>query len=759
MKRIWTEVKLGITFGFLIAILIAVGWLGLSRMGRINANQSDLFNRYWGRVHLARQAQTIVNLNKGTTIEIFLREHKDKAELDQLRSLRKQNGDRVSALLNKLKQGAQPGKETQLLAQISESRAAFYKTYSRALDLLNQNKSEEGRRQIVEAAIPLATKTDESWEAFAQFEEQQMDLARDRSAEIYAASRWIMGLLVSLAVLIAAETAVLVTRRMGREAAQREQAEAAIRSLNEDLERKVTERTKELARAEQHFRSLVENSPYGILRTTLDGTIQQANKALVDMLGYNSENEIINLHMGLHVFPSPAARRKIIDQFGDQAVVKGIEVAWKRKDGAPIMVRYSRHIVTDRDGIPVYKEIVVEDITERRKLEQQLRQAQKMEAVGQLAGGVAHDFNNLLGVIIGYSELLLDQPGVSGVVQGHAEQIKKAGDRASSLTRQLLAFSRQQVLETRVLNLNTVVTELQKMLPRLIGEDVEIRNALDPALGHVKADQSQIEQVIMNLAVNARDAMPGGGVLTLKTSNVELSAAQPGNHPEMAPGSYVMLAVSDTGVGMDPQILTHIFEPFFTTKERGRGTGLGLATVYGVIKQSGGYIWAESKPGEGSTFRIYLPRAEQAIQSERPSDAASGLPRRSETVLLVEDEESLRTLTRSLLEGIGYSVLEASNGAEAVATAARHTGAIDLLLTDVVMPGMNGHAMADQLIALRPQMAVVFMSGYTDFGHGLVSSEVNFLQKPFSRAILLRKLGEALELRTNQGWEPAVSRA
>jgi two-component system, cell cycle sensor histidine kinase and response regulator CckA len=387
-----------------------------------------------------------------------------------------------------------------------------------------------------------------------------------------------------------------------------------------------------------------------------------------------------------------------------------------------------------------------EERRERKKLEQQLRQAQKMEAVGRLAGGIAHDFNNLLGVIIGYSELLEERLGQNDPLRPKAEQIKKAGQRAASLTRQLLAFSRQQMFEPKVLDLNAVVADALNMLQRLIGEDIELVTVPAPELGRIKADQGQIEQIIMNLAVNARDAMPEGGKLTITTVNAELDEVYARQHP-VVPGSYVMLAVSDTGCGMDQETQAHIFEPFFTTKEKGKGTGLGLATVYGVVKQSGGYIWVYSEPGLGSTFKIYLPRIEDTVTASDPGKGGQETARGWETVLLVEDEQSLRELAHELLEDDGYTVLEAANGADAIRVAEQHQGPIHLLMTDVVMPGIDGRKLAGRMTRSYPELKVLYMSGYTDDAivhHGVLDPGIALLQKPFTRATLTRKLREAL---------------
>jgi PAS domain S-box-containing protein len=392
---------------------------------------------------------------------------------------------------------------------------------------------------------------------------------------------------------------------------------------------------------------------------------------------------------------------------------------------------------------------------ERRRVEEalqstedQLRQAQKMEAIGQLAGGISHDFNNILTVIAGYCELALRKLPNPDPLRNNLEEIRKAGDRASGLTRQLLAFSRKQILQPEVLALNQVVTNVEKMLRRLIGENVDLRTALDPGLGTVKADPGQIEQVIMNLAINARDAMPQGGRLTIETGNVELDDAYADQHVTVTSGSYVMLAVTDTGTGMDAQTQARVFEPFFTTKELGKGTGLGLSTVYGIVKQSGGSIWIYSEIGHGTSFKIYLPRVDEAAQVYQRIPETAEILQGTETVLVLEDDETLRRLSRSVLEMFGYRVLEAANGADALSLCETYEGPIELLATDVVMPGMGGGEAAKRLVELRPEMKVLFMSGYTEdtiFHQGVLDQEANFIQKPFSPDDLARKVREVLD--------------
>ncbi|HEX6070625.1 MAG TPA: ATP-binding protein [Longimicrobiaceae bacterium] len=423
------------------------------------------------------------------------------------------------------------------------------------------------------------------------------------------------------------------------------------------------------------------------------------------------------------------------------------ETVGTHRDGATRWLETVTMPARDRHGAIVGLVGVARDVTERKQLEARLFQSQKMEAVGRLAGGIAHDFNNVLTAIRGHAEfLLMDLPADTEARQD-AEGIGQAVDRAAGLTRQLLAFSRKQLLQPRVIELNEVVTEMERMLRRLIGEDIELLNHPGPDLGRVRADPGQIEQVILNLAVNARDAMPDGGTLLIETQNVELDSAYGRGHPQVAPGSYVLLAISDTGCGMDEATQAQIFEPFFTTKEVGRGTGLGLATAYGIVQQSGGTIWVYSEVGKGTSFKIYLPRV------DAPQEAKTVVPARpaeggAETLLLVEDDPAVRALAMRLLERAGYTVIEASDGAEALRIAAAHAGVIDLLLTDAVMPRLGGRELAERLLDRRPGMAVLCMSGYTDdavLRHGIINEGAAFLEKPFTPEGLLRKVRAVLD--------------
>ena len=404
----------------------------------------------------------------------------------------------------------------------------------------------------------------------------------------------------------------------------------------------------------------------------------------------------------------------------------------------------------DEAGQPERAAGVGMDITTQKTLEQQFRQAQKMESIGNLAGGIAHDFNNLLSVILGYSNLLIDDiqndPALHRL-KTELEEIRKAGESATTLTSQLLAFSRKQIIQPEVLNINAIVQPLEPMLRRLIGEDVELTARLPIDLASVKADAGQIEQVIMNLVVNARDALPSGGKITIETANIHLDEAYARGHITVVPGPYVMLAVSDNGVGMAPEVQARIFEPFFTTKPKGRGTGLGLATVYGIVKQNGGNVWVYSEPGKGTTFKVYLPRTREAAESPTPGGPANTFEG-DETILLVEDDDRVRRLAKEVLLRHGYFIIEASDAERALSAAAAHPRHIHLLLTDVVMPSMSGRVLAQTLTGRYPRLKVLFMSGYTDNAivhHGVLEAGVAFIQKPFTPTTLARAVREALD--------------
>ena len=502
-----------------------------------------------------------------------------------------------------------------------------------------------------------------------------------------------------------------------------------------------------LRRSEWRYRSLVQSSVYGIYRASLEGKFLDVNPALIAMLGYESPEELLALDPEKDVFMYPEEHTRLIEEFRRSGRMDGIEVKWKRKSASPITVRISGRAVSNADEPADVLEAIAEDVTERRLLEDQFRQAQKMEAVGRLAGGVAHDFNNLLMVISGYTEVILGQLPHDHPLHEKARAIQQASDRATTLTRQLLAFSRKQMLELKIVDVNAVVQDMERLLRPLIGENIEFLTRLAPDAGCTRADAGQLEQVLMNLVVNSKDALPNGGQILIQTRDLTLNDAYRGEQTFIRPGRYVLLSVGDNGAGMDRETQSRIFEPFFTTKEKGKGTGLGLSTVYGIIKQSGGYVMVHSEVGRGTTFNIYLPREEESAEAHGVAPASRTAVGGSETVLLVEDEESVRELVRDTLATKGYKVLEAENGLCGLAAASAYDGTIDLIITDVVMPGMSGRELADQLVAIRPEIKVLYLSGYTEdtiVSEGTIESGKAFLQKPFTLQSLSRKVREVL---------------
>ena len=514
--------------------------------------------------------------------------------------------------------------------------------------------------------------------------------------------------------------------------------------------------------SEARYRGLIELAPDGIL-VHCDGQIVFANDAAAQLFGADHPDALIGLPVLELVHPD--YRDVVAERIGrlrtPSATVPRIEEKLLRRDGTAFYAETVAVGVT-YGGLPAVQ-VVARDITERRRaesamrdLESQLRHSQKMEAVGQLAGGIAHDFNNLLTVISTYSDFLLEELDEASSLRGDVLEIQRAGGRAISLTRQLLAFSRKQILQPRVLDLNAVVEGVEPMIRRLIGDDIRVVMRSGPRLGRVNADQGQIEQVLMNLAVNARDAMTSGGTLSIETTNVRLDDSYAIHHPAVIPGEYVMLTVSDTGSGMDEAIRSRVFEPFFTTKDIGRGTGLGLSTVFGIVKQSGGYIWCYSEPGNGTVFKVYLPRTDCAESMVATPSPVGMVPAGSEVLLLVEDETAVRALARRILERYGYTILEARDGADALRIAARYPDHIDALVTDIVMPELAGHQVFQALVESRPDLRVLYMSGYTEHDilrRGLVQEDTAFLQKPFTAAALARAVRSVLdgrEVRSDQ---------
>jgi PAS domain S-box-containing protein len=523
-----------------------------------------------------------------------------------------------------------------------------------------------------------------------------------------------------------------------------QQRDTELREAHDELETRVAERT-------SYLNALIENNPLAILVLDPERKIQLCNPSFEILFQCNQKDA-----MGkpvVELFPKEKAlpETSIVFEAASNRASIALTTRRARKDGSYVDVEL--HLVPLTVSGRVLGSLgIYQDVTQRGVLERQLRMAQKMEAVGRLSGGISHDFNNLLGVIIGYIQVIKRSLVSGNSLYEYAEEIEKASQRAVALTRQLLAFSRQQVLEPVVLNLNTLVADMQKMLPRLIGEDIDLNLVFEPTLGQVKADPGQLEQVVMNLAVNARDAMPDGGKLTIRTANAEIDLAFAMEHAGSKPGKYVKLVVSDTGIGMDPETQAQIFEPFYTTKGRDKGTGLGLATVYGVVKQSNGYITVDSEKGKGSVFAVYLPLIEQHVVAPAESNPEPLDVHGSETILLVEDAEPLRKLAELFLKENGYRVVAAADGSEAQEVAAQIAGPIDLLLTDVVMPGINGRVLAERLAPAHPAMKVLYMSGYTDSfiaGHGVLEAGTHLLRKPFTEEVLVRKVRDLLDGRSD----------
>lgn len=542
-------------------------------------------------------------------------------------------------------------------------------------------------------------------------------------------------------------------RALQAEAAELEQRvherTVALERANAALAAEVAERARTQDRLEDAMRrveAVIESSPLAILSLDMQGRVTSWNRAAEEMFGWDSE-EVIGK-------PLPTVPDEEVPEFkamiarlnrGERIVAR--DVRRRRKDGTVLDARLWVAPLYAPDGTIRGNIGVLTDVTSQRRMEQQFIQSQKMEAIGRLAGGVAHDFNNVITVISGYGQMLLEGAKDDPMLREAAEEVLNSADRAAGLARQLLAFSRRQTIQPRVLNLNELVSNLQKLLGRVIGEDIELRTALRPDVAPVLADPGQMEQVLMNLAVNARDAMPEGGKLIIETRNVTLDESYTAAHAGVKPGPYVLLTVSDTGTGMTEDVKAHLFEPFFTTKERGRGTGLGLSTVYGIVKQHGGDIWVYSEPGRGTTFKIYLPQAAGAVSAEPVQEQPAPARRGTETILVAEDEEAVRKLLRDILEQRGYRVLEASSGQDALVIA-ESGEQIDLLLTDVVMPRMGGRELARRFAMLYPGTPILFLSGYTDemVGEpGLLGPGADFMSKPFAPEDLARRIRELLD--------------
>ncbi|MGH9698972.1 MAG: response regulator [Candidatus Acidiferrales bacterium] len=504
-----------------------------------------------------------------------------------------------------------------------------------------------------------------------------------------------------------------------------------------------------LRESEARYRGLIDNATYGIYWISLTGEFINANPAFARMLGYDSQRELLALGTTEPIFRDPLVRKQVLKQYASSGNVDA-QVEWKCKDGSVITVRLKGHRIRNPNASD-YMEVFVEDITERLTLEKQLVQAQKFEAIGQLAGGIAHDFNNMIGAILGWTEMGIDETPADSRLHRHFEKILQQSHRAAALTRQLLAFARRQILEPRNMDLNQTVKETLSLLEKVLGSHIEIKTHLDEQLSNVRADPTQVDQVLMNLCINARDAMPQGGSLIIETQNVEFDEEYCFSQPYARPGHFVMLAVSDTGTGMDAATIDRIFEPFFTTKELGKGTGLGLATVYGIVRQHGGFVHVYSEINVGSTFRIYLPVSREAADLLSPVVEAGSIRGGSETILVAEDHEGLGELARETLEGMGYQVVMARDGEQAVTEFLAHKDSIDLLLFDVVLPKLGGPEAHSRISAVSPGIPVLFVTGYSSdvaLRNRVQQEGLPVLQKPYSPRDLARRVRETLDKRT-----------
>jgi two-component system cell cycle sensor histidine kinase/response regulator CckA len=665
------------------------------------------------KLEMAEEVLNLSDRNVQLTMEILIDSNADTSPVLVERA---DNIARMATLVQRIKDQIESGQEKELFEAASARWASVY-NYSQTLHhLIDRNKNEVGKA-MANTMLPLLV-DNASWRAFVQVLRAQMRSSEEGKEPDSA---------------LFAKTIEYVR-------------------ANRELKTAVAEH-KRITEKLSQMHSIIECSNDAIIIHALDGTIVSWNMGAENIYGY-SASEAVGQSRTLLLQPAQTDELpEIIETLKSGERVQHSEGAHIRKDGQRIDVSMMFSPVKDASETVIGAAAIVRDITQRKVLEAQLRQSQKMESIGRLSGGIAHDFNNLLGVIVGYSSVLEERLAGSAELTRCVQEIKKAGQRATGLTRQLLAFSRQQVLEPKVLNLNNVVADVSKMLLRLIGEDIELKTILQPDLGRVKADQGQIEQAIMNLAVNARDAMPGGGKLIIETANVFFDEFGAQQNPPLGAAQGVMLAMTDNGIGMDKNTQSRIFEPFFTTKEKDKGTGLGLSVVYGVVKQSGGHITVSSELGKGTTFTIFLPLVNDAIEKERLAESPRSC-NGSETILLVEDEDSLRILTRSLLAQSGYTVLDANNGAQALELASKHRGSIHLLLTDVVLPGMGGTALAREISRECPDTNVLFMSGYTSdvvAVQRMLEQGIFLLQKPFDPEALRKKVREVLD--TKDHWK------
>ena len=748
LKSRQIAVRLGIAFSAVLAILIAVGWMGMHQMARDNAKLEEIQGRDWTMLIVAQEALRYSSANSRITMQLFLLQ--DEEQIRALLVTRAENTKIIGELLDKIEALSNTDDEKKLIAVIKARRQPYVESYKRALHLLlDEKKFGQAVQIMTQETTPALFKYHAAYHDLVQLQADQIEKEIKERRVQQAGTRRVVLWAIVLSVVLTGIIALIATHRMIAETTvQLTNYEKMLAELQEHA-RQLEAEIEERKRAEDRFRVLVETAPMAIVIADERGRIAEVNAQVLRMFGYERGEligESIEMLMPERLRHSHQGHRSgFMKEPHARPMGIGMELLARRKDGTEFPVEISLGPLVTKEGGLVSSIIV--DITARKKMEEQLRLAQRMEAIGKLAGGVAHDFNNLLAVILGSADLVLEKLPLGHPDRRKLELISKAGTSAADLTRQLLAFSRQQMLKPRVLDLKEIVERTQALLHRLIGENIEFKISLEPSLGQVMADPGQIEQVLLNLAVNARDAMPQGGRLTIEGRNIELDDSYKNEHPPVIPGPYVMLSVEDTGCGMDRNTQSRIFDPFFTTKELGKGTGLGLATVYGIVKQSGGYVWVYSEIYKGTIFKVYLPRVEQSAQKSEPTEPVQLITQGCETILLAEDSESLREMVREYLESVGYTVLEAASGNEALQRAKEFNGTIHLLLTDVVMPEMSGPELARQMVSLRPGMKVIFTSGYTDDAiarQGAIDPAVAFIQKPYRPKALAWKIRQVL---------------
>jgi two-component system, cell cycle sensor histidine kinase and response regulator CckA len=762
--------RLAAAFCLLAAVLFVVGWQGISRLRQLDAQMQNIVYQQWTEEQLANQALQLSDANSRITLLFFLVDDQDeiKSMLDQ----RAANTQRISGLISALEPMLEPGRETAMFAAVKTTRTPYLEDSQQALSLLLvEHKPDEARKVMVDDVRPKLIAYHNAWNTFVQHQVDQINQIEQQNKADFATGQRNFLLLLILAGLITGVIAIYSVMRLNREIAVGHRARRSLQQAHDALEVRVTGRTAELAtinkalrvenaerkrveetlrESEERFSGAFEYAPIGVALVLPDGHWLKVNRALCSLVGY-SEAELLtrtfqditcpgDLNMDLEY-----AHRLLAGKIHSYQ----IEKRYVHARGHLVTVLLNVSLVRDGLGQPLYFISQIQDITDRKRLEGRLFQSQKMETVGKLAGGFAHEFNSILTAIIGQSELLLVDLPTESPLAKNAMEINKAAGRAATLTRQLLAYGRKQILQPEVLDLNSVLTGMESTLRHLMGHNSDIRIVPAAGLKAVKADAGQIEQVVLNIVMNAADAMPNGGKLTLETANVSFDEDSVERFPELKPGDYVMLAITDTGPGMTEEIKARVFEPFFSTKDVGQGAGLGLSTCYGIVKQSGGHISVYSEPGRGTTFKIYLPQLELPPKTFIQRPDAPDLPRGTETILLVEDDPALREMAATLLRRLGYTVLAAANGIEALnLKQQRNIGHVDLLFTDVVMPHMNGKELADRLLAFNPHTKILFTSAYTENAivhQGVLDKGVALLQKPFTPSALAHKLREILD--------------